>query len=147
MLTSLEFLSSRRIGGNRFNNEDYTERGLEIMTSDPTLRQRQHNDKHELIRAIVAESVRQKELKTNGDTSVPNLDHFAAICQKHTRSSRDRALFIGQSDERACRPKGDTMIGGVVRMATHKLRRKGNSLTVLRTDSNEIQRNIVSSVR
>jgi hypothetical protein len=147
MLTSLEFLSSRRIGGNRFNNEDYTARGLEIMTNDPSLRQRQRNDKHDLIRAIVAESARQKELKANGDTSVPDLDHFAAISQKYTRSSRDRALFLGQNDERACRPKGDTMIGGVVRMATHTLRRRGNGVTVLRTDPHEIQRSIVSSVR
>jgi hypothetical protein len=147
MLTSLEYLASRRMGGNRFNMEDYTARGLEIMTNDPALKQRQRNDKLELKRAIVAESARQKEMKANGDTSVPNLDNFCAISQKYTRSSRDRALFLGQSDERACRPKGDTMIGGVVRMATQTLRRRGSGVTVLRTEPHETQRRIVSSVR
>ena len=101
ILTVAEFMASRRIGSMaRFDDVNHTARGLEALTCDTGLKRRRHSEKQDLVKAIREETKRQTQCGRE-----PDLDRYAAISLRYTRAARERALFLGQSDARECRPK------------------------------------------
>ena len=94
MLTAQRFQMSQGRSGGPFDENNYTIRGIEHVSS-PSLLRLQRREKAKLMQVLWAEQTRQR------DSSVyPNLEKFREVCRKITGPSKERALALAQDDER-----------------------------------------------
>mmetsp|Transcript_35428 Transcript_35428/g.55162 ORF Transcript_35428/g.55162 Transcript_35428/m.55162 type:complete len:181 (+) Transcript_35428:47-589(+) len=119
VLTSLGYMARQRIGGISFDHNMHTIRGIENMC-DGYLSRRQVGEKKDLMKAMHAEEARQK-----ADGTFPNLEGFRAVSLKHSKSSTDRAITLGQQDAWAYRSKPKNQM---VEALTRGILRRKNTL-------------------
>ena len=130
ILTVAEFMASRRRGSMaRFDNVNHTARGLESLTCDNGLKKRRINEKQDLMKAMKEETKRQSESAQRK----PDLDRYAAISQRYTKAAKERALYLGLSDARECRPKesNNHIVNAISRQTQRMsltLRRRGSGV-------------------
>jgi hypothetical protein len=101
MSTARRYRMSKGQSGVPFDENNYSIRGIEHVTS-PSLLRLQFRERAKLMQVLWAEQVRQRA----GSSKHPNLEKFREVCRKITGPPKERALALAQDDEREA--KGGT---------------------------------------
>jgi hypothetical protein len=111
MLTARKYQLSQRKSGVPFDEEIYTIRGIEHV-STPALMLLQRREKAKLTQVVWDERQRRK-------TKDPNIEKFKEVCQKITGPAIERALALAQDDEREAKEVARTK-GGAAKKRSSK---------------------------
>ena len=117
VLTAFEYMNSRKMGAQNFDEDVHSTRGLESLI-DNKLGRRLKGEKQELCKALKEETLRQK-----ADGTFPDLEMFRAVSSRLTRSALDRATYLAQEDAKVCRERHANFISRQAQKSMSRLKR------------------------